>query len=156
MPSVPHLVRRAAVVTLGVLALSSLLGLALPAPLEQPANPALTPNPAKAPWYFLWLQELVAILTFKVGGVAVDGALLGGIVVPGLLVGLLAAWPWLDRSPREAAGVWFHPARRRQNRVFLAVLAVVLVLAVVGTFFRGPYWAWTWPWDAAPPLPTGV
>jgi quinol-cytochrome oxidoreductase complex cytochrome b subunit len=156
MPSVPHLVRRAAVVTLGVLALSSLLGLALPAPLEQPANPALTPNPAKAPWYFLWLQELVAILTFRVGGVAVDGALLGGIVVPGLLVGLLAAWPWLDKSPREAAGVWFHPARRRQNRVFLAVLALVLVLAVVGTFFRGPYWAWTWPWDAAPPLPTGV
>jgi quinol-cytochrome oxidoreductase complex cytochrome b subunit len=155
-PSVPHLVRRAMVVLLGVLALSSLLGLLLPAPLEQPANPALTPNPAKAPWYFLWLQELVSILTFRVGGIAVDGAFLGGVVVPGLLVGLLAAWPWLDRSPREAGGVWFHPSRKRQNAAFLAILAGVLVLAVVGTFFRGPYWAWTWPWESGPPVPTAT
>jgi quinol-cytochrome oxidoreductase complex cytochrome b subunit len=154
--SVPNLVRRAAVVVLGVWAVSSLLGLLVPAPLEAPADPRTTPNPAKAPWYFLWLQELVADLTFRVGGWAVDGALLGGVVVPGLLVALLAAWPWLDRSPREAAGVWFHPSRRRQNAVFLAILVAIAVLGVVGTFFRGPYWAWTWPWEAGPSVPTAT
>jgi quinol-cytochrome oxidoreductase complex cytochrome b subunit len=154
VPSVPHAVRRAFVVLLACLALASLLGLALPAPLEGPADPARTPNPAKAPWYFLWLQELVAITTVRVGPVSLDGALVGGLLVPTLLLGLLAVWPWLDRSPREAAGVWFHPSRRRQNRVFLAVLLAVVVLTVVGTAFRGPYWGWTWPWSPAPTAPT--
>jgi cytochrome b-561 len=156
LPSVPHAVRRSAIVLLLTLALSSGLALLLPAPLEAPANPALTPNPAKAPWYFLWLQELVSDLTFRVGDVVVDGAFFGGIVVPGILIGLLAAWPWLDRSPREAAGVWLHPSRKRQCRVFLALLFAVGVLLVVGTFFRGAYWHFVWPWDAVPPAPKGV
>ncbi len=93
-------------------------------------------------------------LTFKLGGFVVDGTLLGGIVVPGLLVGLLAAWPWLDRSPREAAGVWFHPSRKVQNRVFLAGLLVIAILTVVGTFCRGPYWGFVWPWDPVHTTPT--
>ncbi|MCC7137168.1 MAG: cytochrome b N-terminal domain-containing protein [Planctomycetes bacterium] len=154
--AVPNLVRRAMLVLLATLALSSLLGLVSAAPLEQAADPERTPNPAKAPWYFLWLQELVSILSFEVGGRVLDGAFLGGIVVPGLLLGLLAAWPWLDRSPREAAGLWFHPARRVQCRVFLALLLVVVALGVVGTFFRGPYWAWTSPFAPTLPVPTRV
>ena len=149
LPSVPHAVRRTAIVLLATLAVASLLALWMPAPLEQAADPSRTPNPAKAPWYFLWLQELVSLLTFRVGSVVVDGALLGGILVPGLLLTLLGLWPWLDKSPREAAGVWFHPARRRQCRVFLAILVGVLVLGALGTFFRGPYWAFIWPWEPA-------
>jgi quinol-cytochrome oxidoreductase complex cytochrome b subunit len=156
LPSVPHAVRRSAIVLLLVLAVSSGLALLLPPPLEEPANPALTPNPAKAPWYFLWLQELVSDLTFKIGSFVVDGALVGGILLPGLLIGLLALWPWLDRSPREAAGVWIHPSRRRQCTVFLLVLLAVGVLTVVGTFFRGAYWHFTWPWDAPPPITRGI
>ncbi len=124
-------------VALATLAASCLLGLFVAAPLEQAANPAVTPNPAKAPWYFLWLQELVSDLTFKIGSYTVDGAFFGGVLLPGLLFGLLAAWPWLDRSPREAAGVWFHPSRKVQNRVFLAGLLAVVVLMIIGTFFRG-------------------
>ncbi len=154
--AIPAVVRRSLAVFCAVLAVCSLLGLLLPAPLEEPANPAVTPNPAKAPWYFLWLQELVSLLTFRVGGFVVDGAFLGGILLPGVLVGLLAAWPFLDRSPREAAGVWFHPSRRRQNRVFLALLLAAVALMLVGTFFRGPYWAWVWPWETAPPPPSWV
>jgi quinol-cytochrome oxidoreductase complex cytochrome b subunit len=149
--SVPHAARRSAIVILGTLAVSSLLALVLRAPLEQAADPSRTPNPAKAPWYFLWLQELVSDLTFRVGDVVVDGAFFGGILVPTLLLALLTAWPWLDRSPRAAAGVWFHPSRRVQCRVFLALLLAIGVLAAVGTFCRGPYWAFTWPW--APPAP---
>ncbi|MHC5010812.1 MAG: cytochrome b N-terminal domain-containing protein [Planctomycetota bacterium] len=146
--SVPHAVRRTVLVLLGTFLVCSFLGLVVPAPLEQPANPDVTPNPAKAPWYFLWLQELVSDLTFRIGDFVVDGTLIGGILLPGLLVGLLAVWPWLDRSPAEAAGVWFHPSRRRQNRVFLLILVAALVLTIIGTFFRGPYWAWTWPWES--------
>jgi quinol-cytochrome oxidoreductase complex cytochrome b subunit len=154
--SVPAVPRRGLILFLAVLALTSALGLFLRAPLEEAANPAVTPNPAKAPWYFLWLQELVSILTFRVGDVVVDGTLLGGILVPGLLVALLAAWPLLDRSPPAAAGVWFHPSRRRQNRVFLALLLLCVLLTVVGTFFRGAHWSWVWPWEGVPPPPTWV
>ena len=152
LPSVPAVVRRTGGLFLAVLAVCSVLGLFLPAPLEEAANPAVTPNPAKAPWYFLWLQELVSVLTFRIGDVVVDGSFIGGILIPGVLVGLLAAWPFLDKSPAEAAGVWFHASRRRQNRVFLAILLICVVLTIVGTFFRGPYWAWVWPWDAGPPV----
>ena len=77
------------------------------APLEAPANPLVTPNPAKAPWYFLWLQELVTITTVRIGSFTVNGALIGGILLPGVLVLLLAAWPYLDRSSAYAAAVWF-------------------------------------------------
>jgi cytochrome b-561 len=152
--AVPNLVRRATIVMLATLVLSSFIGLVAAAPLEQAADPERTPNPAKAPWYFLWLQELVSDLTFRIGTFVVNGTLVGGIIIPGVLVGLLAFWPWIDKSPREAAGVWFHPARKRQCRVFLALVAVIVVLAIIGTFFRGPYWAWTWPWQSTPPAPT--
>ncbi len=152
--ALPNLVRRVGVASLIALALSSAIGFASAAPLEPPADPARTPNPAKAPWYFLWLQELVSDLTFRIGGFAVDGALVGGVLLPGLLVGLLAAWPFLDKSPREAAGVWFHPSRRRQTTVFLGVLAAIAVLTLVGSLCRGPYWAWVWPWEARNPAPT--
>jgi cytochrome b-561 len=141
------IVRRTVATFLIVLAVCSLLGLLIPGQLEEPANPAVTPNPAKAPWYFLWLQELVSILTFRVGDTLVDGTLLGGVIVPGILIGLLASWPLLDKSPAAAAGVWFHPSRKRQNSVFLFLLLAALVLTVIGTFFRGAYWMWVWPWD---------
>ncbi len=153
---VPALPRRGLATFLAVLAFTSLVGLLLHAPLEEAANAAVTPNPAKAPWYFLWLQELVSILTFRVGSFVVNGTLLGGIVLPGVLLALLAAWPLLDKSPAEAAGVWFHPSRRRQVRVFLLGLAIVVVLMLIGTFFRGPHWSWVWPWRGAPAPPSWV
>ena len=52
-------------------------------PLEEPANALVTPNPAKAPWYFLWLQEIVTDTTFTIGGFTVNGAFLGGVILPG-------------------------------------------------------------------------
>jgi hypothetical protein len=68
----------------------------------------------------------------------------------------MTAWPWLDRSPARAAGVWLAESRRRQNIVFLAIVALVLVLTVIGTFLRGPYWHFYWPWEAWPELPTRI
>jgi quinol-cytochrome oxidoreductase complex cytochrome b subunit len=149
----PNLTRRLTTVTLATLALASLLTVAFRAPLEAPANPNVTPNPAKAPWYFLWLQELVTDTTFRIGSVTVNGALIGGILLPGLLVAALLAWPYLDRSSIHATGVWFAAERKRQNLVFLLIVLAILVLTVVGTFLRGPYWDFFWPWQSWPEMP---
>ncbi|HET8646326.1 MAG TPA: cytochrome b N-terminal domain-containing protein, partial [Vicinamibacteria bacterium] len=154
--SVPDLVRRAAVAILGTFAVISVLASLVRSPLEEPANPLVTPNPAKAPWYFLWLQEIVTDTTFTIGGFTVNGAFLGGVILPGLLVGLLAAWPWLDRSAAAATGVWFHGSRRRQNLAFLLIVAAVVALTIVGTFMRGPSWQFFWPWQSWPELPTRI
>jgi quinol-cytochrome oxidoreductase complex cytochrome b subunit len=154
--AVPDLARRAAVAVLGTFAVISVAASLIRSPLEEPANPLVTPNPAKAPWYFLWLQEIVTDTTFTVGGFTVNGAFLGGVILPGLLVTLLLAWPWLDRSPAGAAGVWFHGDRRKQNAVFLLVVFVILALTVVGTFMRGPSWQFFWPWQPWPQLPTRI
>ena len=154
--AVPDLTRRAAIVILGTIAVVSILAVFVPSPLEEPANPLVTPNPAKAPWYFLWLQELVTDTTFRVGSYTVNGAFLGGVIIPGLLVGLMAIWPWLDRSPADATGRWMPRSRRAQNLVFLAIVVVVLALTYIGLFARGPYWNLYWPWEAWPHLPTRI
>ncbi|MEW6322542.1 MAG: cytochrome b N-terminal domain-containing protein [Acidobacteriota bacterium] len=151
--AVPDLVRRSAIVVLGTIAIVGILAVFIASPLEEPANPLVTPNPAKAPWYFLWLQEIVTITTFRIGSFTVNGAFLGGVVLPGLLVGLLTAWPWLDRSSVATTGVWLPRERRAQNLVFLGVLGLVLVFTVIGLYLRGPYWQFYWPWEAWPPIP---
>ena len=100
------------------------------APLEEMANPAKTPNPAKAPWYFLGLQELVS-----------HSALIGGVVAPALMVLALLASPYFDRNPSR------RPADRKWAiGLFTAFVVVNLVLIIIGTFFRGPGWAFVPPW----------
>ncbi len=151
--AVPDLIRRTAIVVLGTFALVSILSVFIASPLEEPANPLVTPNPAKAPWYFLWLQELVTITTVQVGSFTVNGAFLGGVLVPGALIFLLTVWPWLDRSPADCAGRWWPAARRRQNLVFLLVVLGVAILTVIGLWLRGPYWHFYWPWEPWPEIP---
>jgi cytochrome b-561 len=151
--AVPDLIRRANLVTLATIAIISILATFVRSPLEEPANPLVTPNPAKAPWYFLWLQEIVTDTTVKIGSFTINGAFVGGVVLPGLLVTLLILWPWLDRSPKEATGVWFAKARRRQNLVFILLCVVILALTFVGTVMRGPYWNIYWPWEVWPEIP---
>lgn len=154
--AVPDLIRRAAIVVLGCIAVLSILAVLIPSPLEEAANPMITPNPAKAPWYFLWLQEIVTDTTVHLGRVTINGAFLGGVILPGILVSLMALWPWLDRSPARAAGMWFSRDRRTQNAVFLVLLLLVIALTIVGTFLRGPYWDFYWPWQPWPEIPTRI
>jgi quinol-cytochrome oxidoreductase complex cytochrome b subunit len=153
VPSSPNLTRRLLAVTLVTLLVVSILAVLVPTPLEEAANPKVTPNPAKAPWYFLWLQELVTDTTIHIGSVTINGALVGGILIPGVLVFAALLWPYFDRSPLNTVGVWFARARTRQNLVFLAVVILILVLTIVGTFLRGPYWKFYWFWEAWPPVP---
>jgi quinol-cytochrome oxidoreductase complex cytochrome b subunit len=153
LPAIPPVVRRIAVVTMATALAVTVLAAFIPSPLLDPANPGVTPNPAKAPWYFLWLQEVVADTTVRLGPVHVNGALVGGVLLPLALTVVLTLWPWLDRSPASAAGVAFSRERRVQNAVFLAIALAITALTVVG-LMRGPSWGLWWPWDAWPPAPT--
>ena len=130
----PHLLYREVLVALGVIIALHAASLLFMAPLEEMADPTRTPNPAKAPWYFLGLQELVHYSAF-----------VGGVLIPGLLVAALVALPYLDKDPR-GVGRWFAPERRLANTIFTALVGVFAALTIVGTLFRGPNWAWTWPW----------
>jgi cytochrome b-561 len=151
---VPDLTRRALIVTLATFAVLSILSALVRSPLEEAANALVTPNPAKAPWYFLWLQEIVTDTTVRIGGFTLNGAFVGGIVLPGLLIAVLTLWPWIDRRPSAAAGLWFPRTRRGQNVIFLAVVGAVIALTLLGTFCRGPYWHFYWPWESWPEIPS--
>jgi cytochrome b-561 len=151
--AIPPIVRRIAVVTMATLLAVTLLAAFIPSPLLEPANPEVTPNPAKAPWYFLWLQEVVTDTTVRLGPVRVNGALIGGVVLPLALAVVLTIWPWLDRSPGTTAGVTFPRERRVQNVVFLAIALAIAGLTVIG-LLRGPSWGLWWPWESWPAAPT--
>jgi quinol-cytochrome oxidoreductase complex cytochrome b subunit len=154
--AVPDLVRRAAIAVLGTIAVVSIMAVFIASPLEEPANPLVTPNPAKAPWYFLWLQEIVTDTTIHIGSFTINGAFVGGVILPGLLIGLLTLWPWLDRSRSGVAGVWLPKERRTQNLVFLALVLVILVFTIIGLYLRGPYWNFYWPWEPWPEIPSRI
>jgi quinol-cytochrome oxidoreductase complex cytochrome b subunit len=153
VPSTPHLTRRLLVVTAATFLVTLVLAIIFRAPLEAPANPSVTPNPAKAPWYFLWLQEIVTVSTVQIGGFTVNGALIGGVILPALLVGLAVWWPYRDRSGPAATGVWFAPERKRQNAAFLLLCLAIIIFTVIGTFLRGPYWELYLPWESWPEMP---
>jgi quinol-cytochrome oxidoreductase complex cytochrome b subunit len=150
----PHLTRRIALVFLLTTIVTLVLALFFPIGLEEAANPSVTPIPAKAPWYFLWLQELTAITTIRIGGFTISGGLIGGILIPGFLLLLSIFWPFLDKSPKEAIGVWFHKTRRIQNITFIIISVAIIILLIVGTYLRGPYWEFYWPWQPWPEIPT--
>ncbi len=95
VPSTPFLTVRTLLVTLVTLIIVIGLSLVVPAVLEEAANPEVTPNPAKAPWYFLGLQELVGYSAF-----------IGGVFLPGLVVFGLGLIPFLDREQKRI-GYWF-------------------------------------------------
>ncbi len=129
----PHLLRAELVAFMLTTVL--VLGLSfMDAPLEEPANPTKPPNPSKAPWYFLGLQEMVAYDAFW-----------GGVAIPGLIVLGLMASPYLDRNP-HGEGVWFHRSRYLGIFLYTAFMTTQGILVVVGTFFRGANWGWIWPW----------
>jgi cytochrome b-561 len=152
--SSPHLLRRLILVFLGIFTLTIILSLISGAPLEEAANPSVTPNPAKAPWYFLWLQELLAVTTIRLAGWTISGGFVGGIFIPGVLLLAAAVWPFLDRSPLQTVGVWFPRERRVQNSVFALIALAIAILVLIGVLMRGPYWQLYWPWQAWPQLPS--
>jgi cytochrome b/b6/petD-like protein len=109
----------------------------LKAPLEQPANPANTPNPSKAPWYFLGLQEMLVYFD----------PWLAGVVLPGLIIVGLICIPYIDRNPK-GNGYYTFAERKAEVTIFLFGFVILWVsLIVLGTFLRGPNWNFFGPFE---------
>ena len=129
----PNLLIAELVVLLLTMAGVMLVSFFFNAPLEQPVNIMHPPNPAKAPWYFLGLQEQVSYSAFW-----------GGIGVPGIELLLLLLVPYIDRG-KEGVGRWFARQRIFANTTFLLFVLVNIYLIVIGTFFRGANWQFVSP-----------
>ena len=109
----------------------------LKAPLEQPANPANTPNPSKAPWYFLGLQEMLVYFD----------PWLAGVVLPSLIIVGLICIPYIDKNPK-GNGYYTFAERKAEITIFLFGFAVLWAsLIVLGTFLRGPNWNFFGPFE---------
>ncbi len=135
----PYLVRiefLAAIIVTIILFVWSIL---LNAPLEEPANPNLTMNPSKAPWYFLGLQEMLVYFD----------PWIAGVVMPSLLLVGLMVFPYVDSNPL-GNGYYSWRQRRFAVSMFLWGFFMWIILIIIGTFIRGPGWIWFWPgqtWD---------
>lgn len=128
----PHLLVRHAVAAMATLLVVMVIAVLFDAPLRDVANPQVTPNPEKAPWYFAALQELLALFH----------PLVAGMLVPGAIVLGLIALPYIDRSR-------FVKPRHRKVAVttFTTFMVIWIVLTLIGFMFRGPNWGWVWPWE---------
>ena len=111
----PHLIYREFLLFIGLVILLSAVSIFFNAPLEELANPDHPPNPAKAPWYFLGLQEMVSY-----------SALVGGVIVPGIVIIGLMSIPYID-SRVEGIGIWFYSKRGRVLAIFSAIITSIIV-----------------------------
>jgi hypothetical protein len=116
------------IVTAGLVIFSTFVN----APLRELANPNLTPNPSKAPWYFLGLQELLRYFHPMVAGV---------LFAPTLVLLALAVVPYVDRNPSTKPG-----DRKIAITMFTMLMMFGATLTIIGSFFRGTGYNWVWPW----------
>ncbi|MGZ5318187.1 MAG: menaquinol-cytochrome c reductase cytochrome b subunit [Actinomycetota bacterium] len=127
----PHLLIEEMVAMFILLAAMTIFSTFINAPLRELANANLTPNPSKAPWYFLGLQELLRYFHPMVAGITIPTFILIG----------LAAIPYVDRNPSNKPG-----DRRIALTLFTILFMFGATLTIIGSFFRGPGYNWTWPW----------
>jgi hypothetical protein len=114
--------------------------IALNAPLEEPANPTLTMNPSKAPWYFLGLQEMLVYFD----------PWMAGVVLPSLIIVGLMVIPYIDTNP---LGNGYYTFKQRKFAISTFIFGFIILwisMIIIGTMIRGPGWMWFWPgqtWD---------
>lgn len=133
----PHLVRAEFLCTLFVTVFLVIWALLVDAPLEEPASPTRTPNPSKAPWYFLGLQEMLVFFD----------PWHAGVVLPSLIIVGLMMIPFLDINP-NGNGYYTFKERKYEILTFFFGFHILWVsLIIIGTFLRGPGWNWFWPWE---------
>jgi len=136
----PYLMRMEFLAAIIVTVILFVWSITLNAPLEELANPNLTMNPAKAPWYFLGLQEMLVYFD----------PWIAGVVMPTLIIVGLMAIPYIDTNPL-GSGYYTWKQRKFSIATFAFGFLFLWVLMVfVGTFIRGPGWMWFWPgqtWD---------
>jgi hypothetical protein len=124
----------AMVIGMIVLVVWSLL---LKAPIEEPANPARTPNPSKAPWYFLGLQEMLVYFD----------PWLAGVVFPSLIIVGLMAIPYIDTNPKGNGYFTFKERKVEITLFMFGFLILWVLLVILGTFLRGPNWNFFGPYE---------
>jgi hypothetical protein len=127
----PHLLSIEFVAALAVQTFLFVFSIFVNAPLLALANVNQTPNPSKAPWYFLGLQELLTMFH----------PMVAGVTIPGIALFILILAPYVDRNPNNAP----------EDRKFAITLMTVhlmfwAVLVIIGVFFRGPGFNFTFPW----------
>jgi len=143
----PHLITREYIAAAGCMVAILLWSVLMNAPLEVMANPNVTPNPSKAPWYFVGLQELLVYFD----------PWIAGVMLPNLIIVGLMAIPYLDINPK-GVGQYAWGERKFANVLFLLGVAMWFILIYIGYYCRGPNFAWYWPWEswltqkAAPPF----
>ena len=136
----PYLLRMEFLAAIIVTFILMVWSITLDAPLEEPANPSLTMNPAKAPWYFLGLQEMLVYFD----------PWMAGVVLPTLILVGLMVIPYMDANP---LGNGYYTFRQRKFAILafgFGFIILWLSMVVIGTFIRGPGWLWFWPgqtWD---------
>ena len=136
----PYLLRIEFLVTIIVTFILMVWSITLDAPLEAPANPSLTMNPSKAPWYFLGLQEMLVYFD----------PWMAGVVLPTLILVGLMVIPYMDANP---LGNGYYTFKQRKFAILAFLFGFVVLwlsMVVIGTFIRGPGWIWFWPgqtWD---------
>ena len=128
----PHLLIEELVAMFIVLVALTVFSTFVDAPLRELANPNLTPNPSKAPWYFLGLQELLRYFH----------PMIAGVIIPTLILVGLAVIPYVDRNPSTRPG-----DRRLAIMLFTMLFMFGATLTIIGCFFRGPGFNWVWPWS---------
>ena len=134
LPSSPLLFRAELFVAFFTLALLFSLSLFIGAPLSDRADPLHPPNPAKAPWYFVGIQEMLS-----------HSATLGGVVIPALIGLFLVFSPVIDRST-EPGGKWFGKGRLTLNVIFGLIFLSQFLMIIIGQWFRTTNWVFKFPW----------
>jgi len=129
----PHLLAAEFVASLICTAFVFVFSIFVNAPLLQLANPNQTPNPSKAPWYFLGLQELLTMFH----------PMVAGVTIPGMGIFLLILAPYLDKNPSQ------KPEDRKFTiGIFTIFMMFWAVLVLIGSFFRGPGQNFVLPWKS--------
>ena len=137
IPTWPYLVRKEFLAAIIVTIILLVWSIALNAPLEDPSDPSVTPNPAKAPWYFLGLQEMLVYFD----------PWIAGVIFPSLIVMGLMAMPYVDINPK---GNGYYTFKERWFAILTFCFGfhiLWILLIIVGVFMRGPGWLWFWPWQ---------
>lgn len=132
----PDLLYNELIPILGVTVILAILSIFFNAPLEEMASPDTTPNPMKAPWYFLGLQELLVYFD----------PWIAGVVLPGMIIIGLMLIPYIDPNPK-GVGYYTFSERKLAVTIFVFGLALWYIMIIIGVWMRGLDWQWYWPWD---------
>jgi quinol-cytochrome oxidoreductase complex cytochrome b subunit len=141
--SFPHYIILLTICSLAVTFVLMAISLFFDAPLEDLANPLVTPNPGKAPWYFTGIQELIHYTTKPV---------IPAIIIPVLIIVWLILVPYIDRTPKTKLGSFLNQVfiggekRKVLTALFTCFIIGALIFTVIGSLFRGENWGFVLPW----------